>query len=369
MMIDMIGVQPKQLSLWRSKMENGIDVVIERSERVLAGENLPKRTKKFKIYAITNFRGGVGKSTLAFNIAYEISRKYQCLLLDSCPQRNFSQNIFHEHLIEFQKTLYDALISEITNTKMPEYNELVEKVSPYCPSFQGGRSSYMIPGSSELFLFPSLLYSQLAQFAQLGPAYQTEASAKVLLSLKKIIENASTIAKPDKVLIDTSPFFGGATHLAWCAAEALIIPVRVDQHSVEALRLTLGMLKNEGNDFYRFNRQAGLVDVPKVHAIVMTHCGWNRQKKNTPDSSTTFFVQKALELSLEYKELFSEAEITDCFYLLDDFHSSGRISGKQRIPLSKLIEGQKFIVDSQRLEVNPSVDRYKREIQNLTAAL
>ena len=54
---------------------------------------------------------------------------------------------------------------------------------------------------------------------------------------------------------------------------------------------------------------------------------------------------------MEYKNLFSESEITDCFYLLDDFHSSGRISGKQRIPLSKLREGQKFIVDGQRLEV------------------
>ena len=349
--------------------EKGIDVVIERSERVQQGEDLPKRTKKFKTYAITNFRGGIGKSTLSFNMAYEISRKSQCLLLDACPQRNFSQNIFGEHLSELQKTIYDALISEITNTKIPDYNELVERVNPFCPSFVGGRSSYMIPGSSELFLFPSLLYSQLAQFAQLGGEYQKDASVRVLLSLKRIIENASIIAKPEKVLIDTSPFFGGATHLAWCAAEALIIPVRVDQHSVEALRLTLGMLKNESNDFYRFNRQAGLIDVPKVHAIVMTHCGWNRQKKNTPDSSTTFFVQKALELSLEYRELFSESAITDCFYLLDDFHSSGRISGKQRIPLSKLIEGQKFLVDGQRLEVNPSVDRYKREVQNLTAAL
>ena len=28
--------------------------------------------------------------------------------------------------------------------------------------------------------------------------------------------------------MDTSPFYAGGTHLAWCAADAVIIPVRVD---------------------------------------------------------------------------------------------------------------------------------------------
>jgi hypothetical protein len=31
--------------------------------------------------------------------------------------------------------------------------------------------------------------------------------------------------------------------------------------------------------------------------------------------------------------------------------------------------GKKYIVEGQRLEVNPSVDRYKREMANLSAAL
>ena len=140
----------KQINLWEDKMEkNGIDTVIERSERVLMGEHLPVKTSKFKVYAITNFRGGIGKSTLAFNLAYELSRKFQCLLLDTCPQRNFSQNVFGDQLLDLQKTLYDALLGEITHTQIPEYSELVEKINPYCPSFSGGRPSYMIPGSSE----------------------------------------------------------------------------------------------------------------------------------------------------------------------------------------------------------------------------
>jgi chromosome partitioning protein len=205
--------------------------------------------------------------------------------------------------------------------------------------------------------------------ADFGGTHTRDASARVLNSLRRIIEQASHTAKPEKILIDTSPFFGGATHLAWVAADALIIPVRVDQHSIEALRLTLGMLKNPRMDFQKFNAQAGLERHPKVHAIVMTHCGWNRQRPNTPDGSTRFFVERAIDVAKEFADVFSEADVSKCFYLLDDFHSSGRISGKQRIPLAKLESGKKYIVEGQRLEVNPSVDRYKREVANLTAAL
>lgn len=350
-------------------LSSDIDTVIGRSEQVLAGADLPERNQVFKSYAVTNFRGGIGKSTLSFNLAYELSQQYVSLFLDTCSQKNFSQNVFGDQLSDFSKTLYDALIVQMTNAGSIDVNDIAFSIKSYCPSFAGNKRCFMIPGSTELFLFPSLLYSQLAQYAQLGAGYQTDASARVLLSLKRIINDVSETIRPEKILIDTSPFFGGATHLAWAAADALIIPVRVDQHSIEALRLTLRMLRSDDMDFHRFNRQAGIVNRPKVHAIAMTHCGWNRQHKNTPDSSTRFFVQKAIEIAREHRELFSEDDITNCFYLLDDFHSSGRISGKQRIPLSKLDKGKKFMVDGQRLEVNPSVDRYKREMQNLTAAL
>jgi chromosome partitioning protein len=191
----------------------------------------------------------------------------------------------------------------------------------------------------------------------------------VVNAVKTIIKNVSGAAKEEKILIDTSPFFGGATHLSWAAVDALLVPVRVDQHSIEALRQTLEMLSDNSQDFHRLNNQAGIDHQPIVHAVVMTHCGWNRQRANTPDSSTRYFVEKAVEVAQDFSEYFSEDNVSDCFYLLDDFHSSGRISGKQRIPLSKLISGDKYVIEGQRLEVNPSVDRYKKEIKNLATDL
>jgi hypothetical protein len=45
----------------------------------------------------------------------------------------------------------------------------------------------------------------------------------------------------------------------------------------------------------------------------------------------------------------------------------GICAGKRGV--GKGVSGKKYIVEGQRLEVNPSVDRYKREMANLSAAL
>ncbi len=175
--------------------------------------------------------------------------------------------------------------------------------------------------------------------------------------------------KTTKTLIDTSPFFGGATHLGWVAADALIIPVRVDQHSMQALKLTLAMLEKAEMDFLRLNAQAGIVKVPKVHAIVMTHCGWNRQAAFTPDRSTQAYLAQVLDIAAEHMSLFSCSDPLDAIHLLDDFHSAGRISGSKRIPLAKLSVGESHTIEGQRLEVNESLTRYQKELKSLASTI
>ena len=88
----------------------------------------------------------------------------------------------------------------------------------------GGKACFGITGNPGLFAFPSSLYGQL----NLAHASQNKLAVKyLLLGLKSILDNEAKIKECKKVLVDTSPFYAGGTHLAWCAVDALIIPVRV----------------------------------------------------------------------------------------------------------------------------------------------
>jgi chromosome partitioning protein len=350
-------------------MATDLEKLLERFKIVAEGGVVARPEGKFQTYAVTNFRGGIGKSTLAFNLAWEISRKNKTLLLDACPQCNFSQSLLGDDISQTPTTIYDALLPRVmAGTPAVSPDDLIVSVPPSCTSFKSGAGTYLVPGSKELFLFPSLLYTQLSAAANLGSRSE-ETSRNILQSIEKLITSLTEHLKATKTLIDTSPFFGGATHLGWVAADALIIPVRVDQHSMEALKLTLSMLKKQDMDFLRLNKQAAIQKIPKVHAIAMTHCGWNRQSAFTPDRSTQAYLAQVIDIAQQNAELFSSSDPIDAIHLLDDFHSAGRISGSKRIPLAKLNVGESHTIEGQRLEVNQSLTRYQNELKSLASSI
>jgi chromosome partitioning protein len=122
----------------------------------------------------------------------------------------------------------------------------------------------------------------------------------LLLGLKSILHKEVRIKECKKVLVDTSPFYAGGTHLAWCAADALIIPVRVDEHSLESLELTLKMLSDPTRDFQSWNDRAGGLQAPKVAAIVMTMVGSKSQVKATPDQASRMYIERAIAIAEKY---------------------------------------------------------------------
>jgi chromosome partitioning protein len=350
-------------------VKSDLEKLLERFKTVVEGGEVPRPTKRFTTYAISNFRGGIGKSTLAFNLAWEISRKSRTLLMDLCPQCNFSQSLLGSDADDISPTIYDALLSKVM-PGAPEIDpdDLVVSVPPSCVAFKGGQGVHLVPGSKELFLFPSLLYTQLSSASQIT-GRGVEITRNILQSVERLAETLRANMKSTKVLVDTSPFFGGATHLGWVAADALVIPVRVDQHSMEALKLTLSMLTLDTMDFVRLSKQAGITKRPKVHAIVMTHCGWNRQAAFTPDRSTQAYLAQVIEIARGHADLFSCEDPIDAIHLLDDFHSAGRISGSKRIPLAKLSVGESYTIEGQRLEVNESLTRYQKELKSLAMTI
>lgn len=346
-------------------MTSGIARIIENHDRSLEEGWTPTNGFKYDKYAVSNLRGGIGKSTISFNLSYMVSRERSTLILDLCPQRNLTESIMRGQKKEMN--IGAALRPKVLGPAFgvaPE--EISYRLSSLNDHFTGGKKSWFVPGDGGLFSFPSSLYQQLQQAIA---ANNTSAVKNILFSLKEVIEDEMEDKKCSACLMDCSPFYAGATHLAWCASDALIIPTRVDEHSIDSLELTLKMLADPDSDFNVWSQRAGGMKAPKVAAIVMTMVGARSPKKGVKDSASRMYVERAYKVAAKYPQLFDHKDPADAFAITDDFMSAGRISGAQSIPIPQLQVGTFKTIDGKRLQVNKSQIKYKRELEYLTDIL
>jgi chromosome partitioning protein len=344
---------------------SGLEKVLATHQKVIK-ENYVKETGQgFKSYAVSNLRGGVGKSSIAFNLAYEVSRHFPVLLSDLCPQCNFTEMLLGE--FRPKVNVYDALKPMILGSAFGDAPvDLSYRVSQYCNDFKGGKGAYMIGGNPELFAFPSLLYQQLNTAYSQG---NKGAVGKLLHGLRTVLEAERALNKCEKIILDTSPFYAGGTHLAWCAVDALIVPVRVDEHSIESLDLLFKMLAEASRDYQMWNDRAGGLQVPKIAAVVMTMVGSKSQVEATPDSASRMYIERAIGIAEKHASLFAHNDPSDAFVITDDFHSAGRISGAERIPITELQIRKFHTVEGRRLQVNASAMRYKKQLKYLASMI
>ncbi|MGO8737737.1 ParA family protein [Rhodoblastus sp.] len=338
---------------------------MDNHDHSLTDDWTPKYQFDYKSYCVSNLRGGIGKSTLTFNLAYMFSRHIRTLVIDLCPQKNLTEAIVKHR--KFDSTILSSLRPLIMGPAFgvaPE--EISSRLSELNSNFNSGKKSYLIPGDSSLFAFPPTLYQALQQAVSEN---NSTAVRNILFSLKNVISDEMEDKGCGACLMDCSPFYAGATHLGWCAADAIIIPVRVDEHSIESLDMTLEMLGNPDSDFNMWAKRAGGFPAPRVASIVMTMVGARSPKKGVKDLASQMYVERAYRVALKYAHLFDHDDPADAFAITDDFMSAGRISGAKRIPIPNLRVGEFTTVEGKRLQVNESQAKYRRELEYLTDIL
>ncbi|OON95301.1 MAG: ATPase [Epulopiscium sp. Nele67-Bin005] len=343
--------------------QNDIEKIINRQFDITTGLATNLSLPKFKKYSVCNLRGGIGKTTLSFNLSYLADN---ILTLDTCPQGNlsyfFDDNYFNNYSITVKDLILPYLIPGLGKPTR-------------CSTFVGSsnkwfanKNAFYIPSSDELYLLPSQLSTALHQASSLSSPQKEQAVANILYSLKSEVDREMAENNLDKCLIDTSPFFSGATQLSWHASDALIIPVRTDQQSINSLELLINTLVNPSSEFRRYLPE---MVTPKIHMIILTHCGWSTVSgaQSKPNQQTKVYIKKVYDLLNRHRNLLSTNDPSNHLFLLDDFLGSGRISSALSKPLELLQAGETKTIDRVRVTVNQSVDKCKHELNYINRHL
>lgn len=342
-----------------------IDTIIGRQFSIAKNQAQNIDLPKQHIYAMCNLRGGIGKTTLTFNLSYLADN---LLAVDTCPQGNLSFFYDNAYYTGQQTNVNDMLLPYL----VPGLGKAT-RVASYIGAtnqYFSDKNNFYIPSSEELYLLPSQLITAINQAAGLQSPQREQALKSILYSLKTEINRELSENNLDKCLIDTSPFFAGATQLAWYASDALIIPVRNDQQSIKSLELLINTLSNPQSEFRRYLPENDL-NVPKIQMVVLTHCGWSTVAgaRNEPNQQTKVYLKKVYDILSKHRTLLTTDNPDNHLFMLDDFLGSGRISSIESKPIELLHEGETKVIDRVRVSVNKSVDKCKNQLKFISNQL
>lgn len=168
-----------------------------------------------EIIAITNQKGGVGKTTTAYNLASALSRyNKRILLIDMDPQGNASMAFGIDPSV-CKKTTAELLLGKC------DLKHAIRKT--------GFDNISLIPSNLNLAMVESTLLAQ-------------KGSASVML-LKEALKEKET-ALFDFVLIDCPPSLGFLSINALNASKSILVPVQCEYFALDALAQLLSSICN-----------------------------------------------------------------------------------------------------------------------------
>jgi len=340
------------------------NAIIDRQYDIANGTPSPLPLPKFPRYTISNLRGGIGKTSLAFNLSYHAD---SCLVVDTCPQGNLSY-FFDSSYFQNNTTTVKDLILPYLLPGMGKATRVAKNVSASNLNF-AGKNTFYIPSTSDLYTLPSQMATALNQAKTLTGQQRINAIDSMLYSLKSEITRELSEVGVKKCLIDTSPFFSGATHLSWHASDALIVPVRTDQQSINSLNLLIDTLSNPTSEFRRDITSDG--HTPKIQLVVLTHCTWSTAggARNIPNQQTKVYIEKVRDIVNRNIQHFTTTNADNHILLLDDFLGTGRISTALSKPIALLQHGETMRINRVRTTVNESVEKVKSQISYISNSI
>lgn len=168
-----------------------------------------------KVIALMNQKGGVGKTTMAFNLAHAFrSAGKKVLCLDMDPQANFSS--LFDVKIEEGKTIQQLLINSVKELKALHNGTLISDVI-----LNAEEGIDLLPAGQELSGFELTVAG---------------INAPRQLILKKFIEKFELRSQYDVIIIDGPPTLGLLVVNILCATDGVLYPFIPDRFSEQGLK-------------------------------------------------------------------------------------------------------------------------------------
>lgn len=249
------------------------------------------------VRAISNQKGGVGKTTVCLNLGVGLARQgKKVLLIDFDVQANLTQSLGYQTPDDIPITVSDIMRKMIEDEVFDPLEGVIEHAE----------GVHLIPSNIQLS--------------------GIEASLANTMNRERILKNYIDQIRPhfDTILIDCMPSLGMLTLNALTAADKVIIPIQAHFLSVKGLELllrTVGRVRKqlnpqlsvEGILINMLDRRATFTK--DIIALIREHFGSNMKVFNTEIPLSV----RAVEATAEGKSIFQHdpnGKVADAFFRL-----------------------------------------------------
>jgi chromosome partitioning protein len=301
-----------------------------------------------KTIAFFNNKGGVGKTSLVYHLAWMFAAKLKVsvLAVDLDPQANLSAVFLEEErLAELWDSASNApayLPKTVFNCVRPLITGQGDIGKPELQTVHANLA--LLPGHLALSGFEDLLSENWPKCLD-----GRVASFRVLSAFHRLISSAAQSTQAELVLIDVGPNLGAINRAALIAADHVVVPLGADLFSLQGMKNLGPTLKNWRNEWQKrlkeFPSNADFNDLPKadmqpIGYVVMQHSVLNsnpvKAYQNWLDRIPSAYVQDMLGDPTAETAATSVQDDRNCLALLKHYRSLMPMAVAARKPMFML---------------------------------
>jgi len=327
-----------------------------------------KFSRSKKVIFVNN-KGGVGKTTLAFNCAVSFAKQgYKTAIIDLDPQCNITRlSMGEEFYVKTlfsvtEKTIYDVLKGVV------EGGGDIDLSVQFLP-VKAAQNLYLLKGDINLSTYEALLinaYGQAASGQRIG-YFQTS-------PIDRFLREKGLNEEIDIFIIDTSPSLGLLNQIILLGADYFVVPMTPDAFSLQGIE-NLGTIYEKWKNNWKITAKAlaGNTETKFVLSgdplfigyIINSYNVYGKQPivdhriwmEKIPSSVKKYLSEKHCRNGLV------ESSWKNPLQIIQDY---GRIPAKCQEVGTAIFDLDPNLIDAQQIGTKENIEKSKQEFKNLS---